>query len=196
MTAELGTFIANYGLVAVFVLMILESACIPIPSEVVMPYAGFLAFSEHLSFWSVVIVGTVANLVGSLIAYFVGSVGGRPFILKYGRYILLNQKHLERAEQWFSKRGSITVFVARLLPALRTFISLPAGIAKMRMVPFIIFSLIGSLPWNFALAYGGYQLGKNWELVGEYSKPLTYIGGFLFVVAIVWFWFGRKRNRA
>lgn len=196
MTAQLGTFISHYGLIAVFILMTLESACIPIPSEVVMPYAGYLAFSEHLTFWSVVIVGTVANVVGSLIAYYVGRVGGRPFILKYGRYILLNQKHLERAEHWFSRHGQSTVFVARLLPALRTFISLPAGVAKMSLGPFILYSLLGSLPWNFALAYGGYQLGKNWELVGEYSKPLTYIGGVLFVAAILWFWFGRRRNRA
>jgi len=195
LSASLGTLVAHYGLVAVFILMALESACIPIPSEVVMPYAGYLAFSQALPFWAVVVTGTLANVAGSLVAYYVGSAGGRPFIQKYGRYILLNQKHVDKAELWFAKHGQSTVFVARLVPALRTFISLPAGIARMKLAPFIAYSLLGSLPWNFALAYGGYQLGKNWEMVGTYSKPLTYFGAVALVAAVLWFWFGRRKNR-
>ena len=195
MAAQISAFLSQYGLIAVFILMTLESACIPIPSEVVMPYAGYLAFSSNLSLWSVVITGTIANVVGSLIAYYVGKLGGRPFIVRYGRYILLNPHHLKRAETWFEKHGQSTVFFARVLPALRTFISLPAGVAKMNLGSFVLFSLLGSLPWNFALALAGFELGKNWSAVEGYIKPLTYIGALALVAAVIWFWFGRRRNK-
>ncbi|WDL97964.1 DedA family protein [Alicyclobacillus sp. ALC3] len=193
---HLGLFISHYGNVAVFLLMTLESACIPIPSEVVMPLAGYHAFTAHQSFIVPVLIGTLANVVGGLIAYAVGRAGGRPFIHRYGRYILLNDRHLERAEQWFARRGEITVFVTRLLPALRTFISLPAGVAKMGLWRFTIYTAIGSFIWNFALTDAGYQLGQHWETVAKYTKPLTYIGAVLLVAAVVWFWFGRRRASA
>lgn len=191
---HLGLFISHYGNLAVFLLMTLESACIPIPSEVVMPFAGFHAYSSGQSLLVVVLVGTLANVVGGLIAYLVGRAGGRPFIRRYGRYILLNTHHLDRAEGWFDRRGELTVFIARLLPALRTFISLPAGVAKMGIWRFILYSALGSLIWNFALTYAGYQLGQHWDAVSTYTKPLTYFGALLLVLAVLWFWFGRRRS--
>ncbi|MCL6548133.1 MAG: DedA family protein [Alicyclobacillus sp.] len=173
--------------------MTLESTCIPVPSEVVVPYAGYLASRHELSLWAVVAAATAANVIGGLIAYGVGSAGGRPLILHYGRYILLNQRHLERAERWFDHRGEVTVFIGRLLPALRTFISLPAGVARMPVGRFIVYSLLGSLPWNLALAWAGYALGQHWESVSLVIKPLTYVGALLLVGALLWFWLGRGR---
>jgi membrane protein DedA with SNARE-associated domain len=188
-------FVTHYGSLAVFILMTLESTCIPIPSEAVMPYAGYLAFTGHMSFVTAVIVGTLANVVGGLIAYYIGKKGGRAFILRYGRYVLLNEHHLIRAETWFARRGEITVFVARLLPALRTFISLPAGVANMPLGKFIVYSLLGSLPWNLALVWAGFALGQNWDTVGTYLKPLTYFAAAVLVLSVLWFWFGRRRAR-
>ncbi|MCL6444738.1 MAG: DedA family protein [Alicyclobacillus sp.] len=194
MSAHLSNLVAHYGYIGVFILMTLESACIPIPSEAVMPYAGYLSFTHTLSFWAVVLIGTLANVVGGLIAYGIGKAGGRPLVLHYGRYILLNQRHLERAEQWFDRHGEWTVLICRLLPALRTFISLPAGIAEMKLGRFVLYSALGSLPWNFALTYAGYYLGKHWEQIGHYIKPLTYLGVLLLVLAVLWFWFGKRRT--
>lgn len=194
MSSPFSLLVIHFGDAAIFVLMLLESACIPIPSEAVVPFAGYLSSTGALSFWSVVILATVANVVGGAVAYAVGAYGGRAFILKYGRYILLNKHHLDKAEDWFKKRGEITVAIGRLLPVIRTFISLPAGVARMPFGKFIVFSAIGSLPWNFALAYAGFQLGKHYETIATYYKPLTYFGVLIFVVGVLWFWFGKGRN--
>lgn len=189
---QLHDLVVHYGSLAVFVLMTLESVCIPIPSEAVMTFAGYLAFMGQMSFWGAVVIGTAANVVGGLLAYYIGLTGGRAFVLRYGRFVLLNPHHLDRAEAWFEKRGEATVFLARLLPALRTFISLPAGVAKMPLGKFLLYSALGSLPWNFALVLAGYQLGEHWETINLYLKPLTYFAGLILVVSVLWFWFGRS----
>ncbi|WP_290584762.1 DedA family protein [Alicyclobacillus sp.] len=195
MAEHLSLWVSQYGIVAIFVLMTLESACIPIPSEAVVPYAGYLAYNHQLSFTGAVLTATAANVVGGWIAYLVGARGGRPLILRYGRYILLSERHLKQAERWFERHGEWTVFFGRMLPALRTFISLPAGIGRMNPVRFTLYSALGSLPWNFALAWAGWQLGKHWEAVGTYLKPLTWFGAAVLVVGVVWFWFGQRRRR-
>lgn len=148
-----------YGITA---LMTLESACIPVPSEVVMPFSGYLSLSSELSFPLVVISGTIGNLLGSLIAYLIGLHGGRPLIEKYGRYVLLSKEDLDRAETWFKRYGDVTILVSRMLPVIRTVISLPAGIGRMNLLKFSIYTLIGSIPWNLALTYLGLKLGENW----------------------------------
>jgi len=166
----------------IILLMALESACLPVPSEVVMPFAGYLAYSEGtFDLVSLTIAGTIGNLIGSIAAYWVGLKAGRPFVLKYGRYILLRKKHLDLAESWFAKYGEATTFFSRLLPIVRTFISLPAGMAKMNFKKFVLFTTAGSIPWNFALAYIGYSLGPNWEDI------LDWFGAFdlIIIVAIV-----------
>lgn len=160
-----------------------------------MPFAGYLSFTHVLHFWTVVIVATLANLVGGLIAYAVGMYGGRPFIRKVGRYVLLSPNHVEIAEKWFNKYGEVTVFFGRMVPAVRTFVSLPAGIAKMNLGRFVIFSILGSLPWNFALTYAGFQLHAKWGLIATKMKPLSYIGALILLVAVISFWFSR-RNRS
>ncbi len=136
----------NYGLLIVFLTMVAESACIPIPSEIVVPYGGFLAAQGHTHLWMVIAVATVANLVGSRIAYAVGRYGGRALFLRYGRYVGAKEHHLEKAERWFERRGELTVFFTRMMPGVRTFISLPAGIVKMPVGKFLLYSFLGVDP--------------------------------------------------
>jgi membrane protein DedA with SNARE-associated domain len=192
LSAQISLFVSHFGSLAIFILMTLESACIPIPSEIVMPYAGYMSFLHQFTIWDAVLIATIANVVGGWIAYAIGFFGGRPFVLRYGKYILLNENHLQRAERWFAKRGELTVLVARLLPGLRTFISLPAGMARMPLGRFTLYSAIGSLPWNIVLTLAGFQLGQHWSMIDKSLKPLTYFGVVLLIATVLWFWFGRR----
>jgi len=186
------------GYVATFMLMMLESACIPIPSEVVMPFAGYLAWEGHLHLWVVIVAGMLGNVVGSLIAYYIGKFGGRPIILRYGRYVHISERTLHTTEAWFEKRGEWAVLIGRLLPGIRTFISLPAGIADMSIGRFVVFTTIGSLPWVAILAYGGYSLGQNWEHVKSYIHPLLYVVVIAtgVAVAVAWYQYTKKRKQS
>ena len=186
--------ITQYGIFAVFLAMLLESACIPLPSEVIMPFAGFEAWLGHLSFWEAVIAGILGNLAGSLIAYVVGKWGGRPLLSRYGKYIFFSENHFNSAENWFSRYGSITVLLGRILPAIRTFISLPAGIAKMNVGKFVIFTIIGTIPWVYILAEVGYQLGKNWSTIDLHSHALTYIFAIILILAVIGFWIKNRQS--
>lgn len=197
--------IRDYGYVAIFVLMVLESACIPIPSEVTMLFGGALAnaafyqalesTAQPLNFVLVGLVGTVANLVGSWIAYGVGWYGGRPLIDRWGRYILLRQHDVDRAHAWFVDHGEAAVFFSRLLPVVRTFISLPAGVARMPFWRFTVYTFLGCLPWTFALAGAGYALGQNWDLVERYLRPVSIAVAVLVVAVVVWWLVRRARHR-
>jgi membrane protein DedA with SNARE-associated domain len=189
----------TYGLLIVLVTMVAESACIPIPSEVVVPYGGFLAANHHVSLWAVVVVAVVANAVGATIAYWVGRSGGRALFLRYGRYVLVSPHHLERADDWFRRRGPITVFFTRMMPGIRTFISLPAGIAKMPFRRFLLYTLLGSIPWNVGLAYLGYSFGANWDTLqsqfGRYNK-VFYLAVAVVTVGLIGWGIVRLRRRA
>ncbi len=167
--------IGSLGYWGVFIGMTLESACIPLPSEVIMPFAGFAVSEGKMTLLGITIVGTLGNLVGGLIAYFVGLKGGRPFLEKYGKYILISPSKLDRADHWFEKYGHEAVLISRMLPAIRTFISLPAGIAQMDLKKFVTYTFLGSLPWTFALGYIGVQLGPHWELIKGYFHILDII---------------------
>lgn len=185
----------HWGYVAIFVLMALESACIPIPSEVTMPVGGFLASQGSLNLIAVGLVGAFANLVGSLIAYAVGATGGRAFVVRYGRFVRLNVHHLDRAEAWFGRYGDRAVFWSRLLPVVRTFISLPAGAARVELKRFSLYSFLGSVPWCLGLAFGGYELGRNWEKLAK-NIELASILIALVIVAGAVFLILRARSRA
>ena len=176
--------IEQYRLLAIYVTMTLESACIPIPSEIVMPYAGHLVAKGKLGIMQAALVASLANLSGSWLAYTVGRYGGRAFIDRYGRYIFLSKKHLNDADHWFARRGEITVFLSRMLPAVRTFISLPAGIAKMDFFKFSIYSFLGSLPWNVALVYLGYIFTDKWDVLQKHLHDFNIIV-FAFIGIIV-----------
>lgn len=167
--------------------MLIESAGIPAPSEIIMPYAGFIAQEGRLNFWLVSVAGTIGNLLGSIVAYWVGYSGGRPLIQKYGRYILLSNHELELAEKFFAKRGSLTVFVGRLLPVVRTYISFPAGIAKMNFWRFCLYTILGAFPWCVMLAYAGVRLGEHWVKIKEYTRGLDIIIIALLIIAVVYF---------
>jgi len=169
---------ATYNLLhwpGVVVLMAIESACIPFPSELIMPLAGWMLIKEQSlpAIHSLIggAYGAIGNTIGSVIAYIVGMWAGRPLLNKYGRYILISQHDLDMADRWFSRRGSWTVFVGRLLPVIRTYISLPAGIARMNIVKFVTYTFIGSFIWSTGLAYGGYQMGEHWEQLRDAMRP-------------------------
>ncbi len=189
--------ISTMGYPGIVFLMGLESACMPVPSEIVLPFAGWLAYEGKMDVILISLAGTLGCTLGSLAAYFAGFYGGRPFISKYGKYIFLNESHIETAEKWFSKYGDKAVFFSRLLPIIRTFISLPAGIAKMDLTRFTILSTIGSFPWCLALAYAGLVLGPEWEniiAIFEKFQILVVVGIAVFVV---WYVFrGRLKSHS
>ena len=175
----LTVFIEGNGLIAVFVLMTAESALIPIPSEITMPFAGFLAGRGIIGFWPAVFIGALGNLVGSLLAYYLGFKKGetwvRIFIRKWGKWLLLREGEFDKSKIWFSKYGQGITFVSRLLPIVRTFISLPAGIAKMNLPLFTLFTFIGSFIWSGILAYVGLKLGKNWLSIEPIFRKFQFL---------------------
>lgn len=190
--------IGHYKLLAIYLTMVLESTCIPIPSEVVMPYSGYLAATGKLSMFSITLVAALANLSGSWLAYAVGKYGGRLFIEKYGRFFFVAKKHLAKAELWFDKKGEITVFISRMLPGIRSFISLPAGIAEMNFAKFSIYSFLGALPWNFALAYLGYVFTNRWNDLQYFlhQTNLIILAGLVLVIVfyLIWLKKGKTKN--
>jgi membrane protein DedA with SNARE-associated domain len=194
------TLIGDYGYAAIFVLMVLESACIPIPSDVTMLFGGalaspgFAAPGHELDLVVVALVGTLGNLVGSWLAYGAGAVGGRPLVDRFGRYLLIMPHEVDRAHEWFERRGELTVFVSRLLPVIRTFISLPAGVARMPFGRFTIYTILGCLPWTFALAWLGYLLGENWEKVEDFLQPVAWAIVIALAIGLVW-WVARRYRK-
>jgi membrane protein DedA with SNARE-associated domain len=186
-------FIGSAGAVAVFVLMTLESACIPIPSEAIMLFAGFSVSKGELTMFEIVAAGVLGNLVGSWIAYAVGYYG-RLDLLEKNRLIHINQKHLKWADDWFARYGSATVFFSRMLPIIRTFISLPAGVAKMPFWRFTVLTLAGSIPWVLALALLGKGVGSNWEHWRHNLGYLDYLVLAAIIAAIV-YWIVKRRRR-
>jgi membrane protein DedA with SNARE-associated domain len=192
--------ISRYGYLAIFLLMVLESACIPIPSEVTMLFGGalvtapFLAPEQQLDFWLVVLAGTLGNLVGSWIAYAVGYAGGRPLIDRWGRYLLIRPHEVDRAHDWFERHGPAAVFFGRLLPVIRTFISLPAGVVRMGFWRFTIYTFLGCLPWCLGLTWLGMQVGEEWETVERVFQPFAWAIAAAVVIAIGVFVWRRIRT--
>jgi membrane protein DedA with SNARE-associated domain len=181
-------WISNYGYWGIILLMALESATLPVPSEIVMPFAGFLVWDQGvLTLPGIILAGTIGCTLGSIAAYAVGYYAGRPLILRYGKYILISERHLVQAERWFARYGGKATFTARLLPIIRTFISLPAGISKMRFKPFVLYSFFGSLPWTATLAYVGFWLGPNWREIGSVFRGLDILVVVGVVALIIWY---------
>ena len=187
--------ISSLGYGGIFFLMILESALIPIPSEIIMPFSGFLASTGKLGSVGVILAGSLGNLVGSVITYYLGIRLGRAFLIKYGKYILFRVHHLVWTEQLFQKYGDKISFVGRLLPGVRTYISLPAGIGKSNFIKFVVYTLVGSIIWNSLLTYGGIQLGRSWQHIDKYSSYLDIIAVVATAVFIVWIVYSKTRNR-
>ena len=186
------------GWPGVVLLMAIESACIPLPSEIIMPLSGWMLIADKgLGVEYVVLAGlcgAVGNVIGSVIAYWVGAWGGRPFLHRYGKYVLVSHHDIEVADRWFDRYGDQIVFLSRLLPAVRTFISFPAGIARMKMGKFLLYSFLGSFPWSVGLAYGGYLLGQNWERIREVMRPFDIPILVIFLALVAFFVWRRIRS--
>ncbi len=181
--------ISALGYWGVALLMAIESACIPLPSEIIMPFAGYLVSRGQMNLWGVGIAGAIGCVLGSLAAYWVGMYGGRPFIEKYGRYLLISRQDLEMADRWFSRYGEIIVFTSRLLPAIRTFIAFPAGVARMNLTRFVLYTFAGSLPWCLGLAYVGQKLGEQWnkdETLKTLFHRFDFVIGILALLVAAW----------
>ncbi|MCJ8014891.1 DedA family protein [Paenibacillus sp. KQZ6P-2] len=191
------SLVDGLGLVGIFIGMVIESACIPLPSEVIMLTGGFLVHQGKFPLWELVAVGTLGNIIGSIIVFWIGKTGARTLLEKYGKYLLINRKHLAQAESWFHNYGERAVLISRVLPFVRTFISLPAGISGMNFYKFLIYTTIGCLPWNLGLAYAGYQLGANWAIAEKLIHPVTYaVIAILAVLLIVYVWKAfRKKSK-
>ena len=188
------SFIGQLGYSGIFFLMILESALIPIPSEIIMPFSGFLSSTGRLDPFLVTLSGSLGNVVGSVLTYYLGIKAGRKVILKYGKYILFRKEHLEITENLFKRYGDKISFAGRLLPGIRTYVSLPAGIGKTDFKKFVIYSFAGSLVWNSMLVYVGMNLGRNWKNIDKYSVYLDVAAVLSVAVFIVWFVYKTKRK--
>src|SRR6185503_2207461 len=192
LTAFIVAVISTLGYGGIVLLMAIESACIPLPSEIIMPFSGYLVYTGRFNFWWVGVAGALGCVLGSMVAYWVGMYGGRPLIGKYGKYILISHHDLDLADRWFAKYGEIIVFASRLLPAIRTFIAFPAGVARMNIPRFIIYTFAGSLPWCIGLAYVGQKLGEQWDkdprLKTLFHRFDFVIGALIVLGAAWWIW--------
>ena len=187
--------IAFLGYGGIIFFMALESACIPIPSEVIMPLSGYLAYKGALDPVGAVLAGSLGSMLGSLAAYYAGLKLGRPFIVKYGKYIFMKAEDLERAEKWFARYGGKATFISRMLPVVRTFISLPAGIGQMEIKRFTVYSFVGSIPWCALMAYLGYVLGDSWRVIfDQYGHYVDYAVVAGVAVLIAYYVYNRRRR--
>lgn len=189
-------FIDSWGYFAVALLMGMENACIPIPSELILGFAGYLVFAGRMTFWGAFWYGMLGGILGSLFAYEVGRRGGREFVNRYGHYFLIKRSHVDMAQNWFDRYGLKAVFFSRMLPVVRTFISLPAGFAHVDLKKFIVYTILGSLPWTALILGAGMALGESWE----YLLEIGHEASLLFVIAcvvggVVWYWRRRHKKR-
>jgi len=189
------SFISRAGYLGIFFLMVLESAMIPIPSEIIMPFSGFLVSAGKFGPILVVLAGSLGNLVGSVLTYYFGLNVGRAFIIKYGKYVFFKKEHLEFTERLFKNYGDKISFVGRLLPIIRTYVSLPAGIGRTNFIKFVFYTLIGSLIWNSVLTFAGMQLGNNWKNIDRYSIYLDIVTICIIVGFSAWLVLKFKKGR-
>lgn len=187
--------ISSLGYAGVFFAMAIESACIPLPSEIILPFTGYMVFSGHFGFWQATVAATLGNLFGGLIAYYVGVWGGRPFLQKYGRYFFINKRELAWTERLFERHGEMTVFIGRMLPIVRTFISLPAGIARMNPLKMATYTMIGAFLWCALLIFVGQKLGENWDSLKPYFHRADVVVGGLIVLIVTYVFWKRRRRR-
>ncbi len=178
----------------IMLLMAIESACIPLPSEVIMPFAGFLVSKGEMTLWGIALAGALGCVLGSIPAYYLGMLGGRPWAEKFGKYVLISKKDLDMADRWFASYGEIIIFIARLLPAVRTFIAFPAGVARMPMAKFISYTFVGSFIWCWVLGYVGMKAGEHWEDLKVYFHESHYVIAALGLIFVVWYVYRHFKN--
>jgi len=186
--------IENTGYAGIAFLMALESANIPVPSEIIMPFSGYLVFSGEFNFTWVVVWGALGNLVGSIVSYYLGYFGGRPMLEKYGKFLFITKRDLELSDRWFRKYGTLTIFVSRVLPVVRTFISFPAGIARMNIWKFSLYTFGGALIWSYVLTYAGVIMGENWTYLEVYFRKFDWLIAALVILVAGWWIWRHARN--
>ena len=189
------SLIAATGYGGIVILMAIESACIPLPSELIMPFAGYLVFTGTMKLVWVATAGAIGCNLGSLVAYEIGRYGGRSLVERYGRWVLMGRRELDWADRFFARWGYLAVFVARMLPVVRTFIALPAGIARMPRVRFHVYTFLGSWPWCFLLAWFGMKMGENWRQLGNYLHKFDVVIVAIIALGIIWFVRSHWKNR-
>jgi membrane protein DedA with SNARE-associated domain len=189
-------FIDQVGYASVFILMLMESMVFPVPSEAVMPFAGFLIAEAKFSFPLVILFSTLGSIAGSLLSYWIGSAGGQPFVKRFGKYFLLDESDLAASQRFFNKFGDPTILISRFIPVIRHLISLPAGMSRMNLLKFSLYTIIGAALWNAFLAFCGFHLRRNWEAVMQYSRIIDITVLALIVIGISFFVFKHLRRRA
>ena len=190
-------FIDVWGYTAVAVLMAAENACIPIPSELILGFAGFMVYDGRMTFVGATIAGMIGGMAGSIFAYYVGYYGGRPFVDKYGKYFFIHKSHVDLAQRWFDKYGIKAVFFSRMLPVVRTFISLPAGFARVPMRPFLFYTFLGSLPWTMLIIGCGMLLGESWKMMLTigHEASIAFVIISVIIVAVLYWQYKKKKKR-
>lgn len=188
-------FIDGWGYYAVAILMALENACIPIPSELILGFAGYMIYAGRMTFTMAMVAGMVGGMLGSYFAYYVGHYGGRPFVDKYGKYFFVKKSHVDIAQEWFDKYGIKAVFFSRMLPVVRTFISLPAGFAHVDMKKFFFYTFIGSLPWTALILFIGMMLGEGWKVMMEVGHEISLAVAAILVIICVVLYVQYKRKK-
>ena len=188
-------FIDGWGYYAVAILMALENACIPIPSELILGFAGYMIYAGRMTFTMAMVAGMVGGMLGSYFAYCVGHYGGRPFVDKYGKYFFVKKSHVDIAQEWFDKYGIKAVFFSRMLPVVRTFISLPAGFAHVDMKKFFFYTFIGSLPWTALILFIGMMLGEGWKVMMEVGHEISLAVAAVIVIICVVLYVQYKRKK-
>ena len=187
--------ISSSGYLGIVILMGIESACIPLPSEIIMPFSGYLVFRGDFELFRTGLAGAFGCVVGSVPAYYLGIYGGRPLVEKYGKYVLISHRDLDLADRWFERYGDWAIFFSRLLPVVRTFISFPAGVARMNFTRFVIYTLIGSFPWCLGLTYIGMKLGENWDTLGVYFHEFDIVIGILIAMGVLYYVWHHLKGR-
>ncbi|HEU5234279.1 MAG TPA: DedA family protein [Terriglobales bacterium] len=197
--AKLGLFvisvISTLGYFGVMMLMAVESACIPLPSEVIMPFSGYLVHTGQFNLWLLAFMGALGCNLGSLVAYEIGYYGGRPLVERYGSWVLLGKHELDWTDRFFARFGDVTVLISRMLPVVRTFIALPAGIGRMPRLRFHIYTFVGSFPWCLGLAYLGMKAGQHWDYLGKYFHQFDKVIGAIILIGVIWFVWSHWQNR-
>ena len=188
-------FIDGWGYYAVAILMALENACIPIPSELILGFAGYMIYAGRMTFTMAMVAGMVGGMLGSYFAYYVGHYGGRPFVDKYGKYFFVKKSHVDIAQEWFDKYGIKAVFFSRMLPVVRTFISLPAGFAHVDMKKFFFYTFIGSLPWTALILFIGMMLGEGWKVMMEVGHEISLAVAATIVIICIVLYVQYKRKK-
>ena len=188
-------FIDGWGYYAVAILMALENACIPIPSELILGFAGYMIYAGRMTFTMAMVAGMVGGMAGSYFAYYVGHYGGRPFVDRYGKYFFVKKSHVDIAQEWFDKYGIKAVFFSRMLPVVRTFISLPAGFAHVDMKKFFFYTFIGSLPWTALILFIGMMLGEGWKVMMEVGHEISLVVAAAIVIICVVLYVQYKRKK-